>query len=265
VLVCVSALGAAFHGRALADFEPPCTLPFAAIAQKHDIDEDCEAAGSATNAAHRAQNEAKNNFCASGDPVRVTYVVFKRLQSRVDELGIPYGHSSSLPSDRSQLRDLYVLDGVPIGEGTLVRYSAYVLAAHYSNTSKGESVNCQRKKAENNDIHVVLGKTRTETDFCNSVTAEISPHFRPETWTPANLERIEGRPLRFTGQLLFDGSHKPCENGEGSPRRVSVWEIHPVYGIDVCRNTTLSGCSASNDAKWVPLEEWLNLTEHPDE
>jgi hypothetical protein len=46
----------------------------------------------------------------------------------------------------------------------------------------------------------------------------------------ANLDR----PLRITGQMMFDGSHRPCANGSGSPKRVSVWEIHPVYASDVC-------------------------------
>ena len=67
------------------------------------------------------------------------------------------------------------------------------------------------------------------------------------------------RPMRFTGQVFFDASHRPCVNGKPveSSRRVSAWEIHPVYAIDVCINTSLSGCPRTDASKWMPLHEWL--------
>src|SRR5438067_2303259 len=59
---------------------------------------------------------------------------------------------------------------------------------------------------------------------CDSVTAEIVPHFRPDSWLA--LATLNGsnastvlrnlrldRALRFTGQLIFDASHMPCTNG----------------------------------------------------
>ena len=56
--------------------------------------------------------------------------------------------------------------------------------AHYSNLGSGESVNCKRPDQESNDIHIVLGQTAEEKDECNSVTAEMSPQFRPAVWDP---------------------------------------------------------------------------------
>jgi hypothetical protein len=46
-----------------------------------------------------------------------------------------------------------------------------------------------------------------------------------------------------TGHLFFDGSHKPCtgRTPHGSSRRVSAWEIHSLYAIEVCINTSISG------------------------
>src|SRR5262249_56066168 len=63
------------------------------------------------------------------------------------------------------------------------------------------------------------------------------------------------RPLRITGQMFFDGSHRPCVGDEGRPPRISVWEIHPVYGIDVCKKKSLTACRANVDADWTPLSD----------
>lgn len=239
-------------------FVPGCDLPFAAIASDdREIDKSCGAAGAATVTSHRLQNIAKNNFCAKGNPVAITSETFQALQSTVDSLGISFGTSNSLPADRTVLRDLVTLsNGTRVGEGDAVRYVGFVLKAHYSNVSSGESVNCKLKRQENNDIHIALGATPT-TKECASVTAEISPHFRPEDWNPANLVQLD-RPVRLTGQLFFDGSHVPCRPGKpASPQRVSVWEVHPVYAIDVCLEESLQACSATNESRWMPLDERL--------
>jgi hypothetical protein len=70
-----------------------------------------------------------------------------------------------------------------------------------------------------------------------------------------------------TGQLFFDASHKPCESDTDtvSPKRISGWEIHPVYAIDVCINTTLASCPAGNESKWIALHQWVNTEEDDDE
>jgi hypothetical protein len=249
-----------------AKFSPPCPLPFAALMSKHPIDDNCNPDGSATTPAQKLQNEAKNNFCATGTPVSITYAHLAKLQTLAEQLGVPHGSSNSLPPDRGVLHDIFTTEsGATIGEGSLVRLSAFVLDAHYSNVSNGESVNCKKSGEENNDIHIALGTTPDEGDLCNSVTAEISPHLRPLTWKPEYLNGLHHHPVRLTGQMFFDGSHTPCRNGTGSPRRVSVWEIHPVYAIDVCRNQTLAGCDANDESKWVPLEVWLNLAEASNE
>jgi hypothetical protein len=63
-------------------------------------------------------------------------------------------------------------------------------------------------------------------------------------------------PVRITGHLFVDASHLPCDGLEprkGHPRRVSDWEIHPVYDIEVCRNKPLRSCRITNDAKWMSL------------
>jgi len=108
---------------------------------------------------------------------------------------------------------------------------------------KGENVNCNFPGERTNDIHAAIGQALTAAE-CQSITAEIIPHCRPHTWEMlATLNGAAGprlrqqarldRPLRFTGQLMFDASHTPCAPGQADthaspPLRISSWEIHPV-------------------------------------
>jgi hypothetical protein len=106
-----------------------------------------------------------------------------------------------------------------------------------------------------------LAESKSVSDFCDSITAEMSPHFRPEDWDSGVLKSL-GRPVRLTGHLFFDGSHKPCRPGKAaSPKRASVWEIHPVYQVDVCKNTSLSGCPFGDESKWTPLHDFMTQDE----
>ncbi len=240
-------------------FPRDCALPFEDIAMEHSLDEDCGIEGKTTSASNALQNRAKNDFCAEGAPARVSRRSFINLQKASDDAGVTGG---SPPADRSALQDLYTTsDGNTIGEGSLIKFVAFILDAHHSNVSKGESVNCKRGGRENNDIHIVLHESKSTTDFCQTVTAEMSPHFRPEDWDSGVLEDL-GRPVRLTGALFFDGSHVPCRpNKRASPARASVWEIHPVYAVDVCVNTSISGCPHDDESKWVPLNDFMT----PDE
>jgi hypothetical protein len=242
-------------------FDPGCPLSFAEIATEDlEIDANCGPEGEATSPPHRSQNAAKNNLCAPAPAARVTFHSFTRLQRIAEQRDIPFGSSNQLPPDRAILRDLHkTTDGNLVGEGDRVALAGFIVKAHHSNVSKGESVNCKRKGWENNDIHISIGKN-SEADACDTVTAEISPHFRPAAWDPIALNHLT-RPVRVIGHLFFDASHKPCP---GTPARYSIWEIHPVYQLDVCQSKTLKNCRANDDQKWVPLHEWLG-TEEEDE
>jgi hypothetical protein len=252
-LVALVSLPAALAAQNGTAFDPGCPYPFADIAVKHPIDSDCGVQGkSGGTPENAAQNQAKNNFCATGNPSRVTAVSFAKLQKAVVKAQIPFGDASHLPPDRSKLHDIYTTsDGNTIGEGSVVRLVAFVDNAHPSDVSSGESVNCGEKGEEQNDIHIPTVKT-PDADECTSVTAEMTPHGRPAGWTSDALNQL-GVPVRITGQLFFDGSHRPCKNGKGSPKRVSLWEIHPVYAVDVCSGSTLAECPYNDETKWHPL------------
>jgi len=55
----------------------------------------------------------------------------------------------------------------------------------------------------------------------------------------------------------FDASHVPCApDKEANPARLSLWEIHPVYAIDVCSETTIAACRIDDESLWTPLNEF---------
>ena len=252
----VALLAVAAPALAADTFTPPCELPFAAIAKPQSIDQTCGISGLSTaKPALIAQDTVKNNFCAKGEPVVLTFDVYPALQAAGEKaLGGPHYVP---PLDRTPLQKLFPLNGQTIGEGTVVTLAGYVEKAHYSDVSEGEGVNCNLKHDADNDIHIPIVATSGANE-CTSVTAEISPHARPEAWTPSNLDK-PSVPLRFTGQLFFDAEHRPC-NAEGKAsgaKRVSVWEIHPVYGVDVCTAAEASQCDAGNDKVWTPLHTWV--------
>ena len=92
---------------------------------------------------------------------------------------------------------------------------------------------------------------------CLSVTAEMSPHFRPAAWSTLDLKTPTENPVRVTGQLFYDNSHKACVNGKGSPPRSTVWEIHPAYQLEVCNGTTAAACQQDDASAWMPYDKWV--------
>src|SRR5947207_2189292 len=143
---------------AAATFQPPCKLPFASLAKKQPIDSKCGMSGSPKNTpALAAQDTAKNNFCATGTPVVLTFDVYAPLQAAAETvLG---GPNYEPPDTRAVLHNLYTWQGKQIGEGTLVSVVGTVESAHYSDTETGESVNCDLTEDGNNDIHIPIVAT----------------------------------------------------------------------------------------------------------
>ena len=257
------------HGQ---EFAPDCPPPFDVPPQA--IDKVCPKEGTFIDndtPEHRAQNRAKNSFCAEGAPgapdipLRMTIGLFDALQHKVEQTRIQFGDNLHLSGDRSQLKNLATnSDGKSVGEGTYVVFVGYVINSF---VSAAESVNCYRPGEEFHDIHIELGLSRSD-QLCKRVTAEIIPHFRPAAYSQSHFKKLaqflKTHPVRITGQLFFDGSHTPCVNGvpgEGLMARRTNWEIHPVYFIDVCRNKKLSRCKFDNETNWIAFEE---LSPRPD-
>lgn len=262
-------------------FDPGCKLPFDAIKSPGvAIDKQCPTGGHSAidggKQTHILQNLAKNNFCVTGDPTPLGYNAFVSLQTAASNMsGLVWGSGQKLPADRSVLQNLSIKDGsrsLTVGEGSKVVHVAFVSAYEFADTHGGEDVNCNLNGDDTNDIHLTLRQTpglilKRPTTLpdprCNSISAEISPHFRPAAWnklaSSSSNAIFTARPLRITGALTFDAEHTPCTAGKpatGSPVRISVWEIHPVYAVDVCKNTTLAKCKATDNTAWTPFDKF---------
>lgn len=260
----VLAMAAAPATLAGSAFAPTCDVPFGSIGGVRDIDNKCGIEGTGSER-RKLQNRAKNNFCAGTSTTDINRQVLERLQTKVDELqDFEWGTPTKLPDDRSPLKSITTVSGQPIGEGSRVRVRAYFIHANYSNVSDGENVNCSVGGQANNDIHIYLGMTPEEDDRCESLNAEISPHFRPDTWTNVvGLKISPKRPLRITGHLFFDASHEPCRpNKRHSPYRFTSWEIHPLYNIEVCKFKSASSCTLNGSTMWIPFDDWVGEDEH---
>lgn len=266
-------------------------MPFNAQPVERSIDKTCSDEGKASAPSQKAQNRAKNDFRATNSPIAIQVTDFDRLEKATLRARNCWANhltgcrkleidASGLPADRQQLLNIASTGtGASIGEGTIVVLEAKVLDSHYSNTKyniygftnagkpirgSGESVNCKNNQVDGNDIHIVLVAPGV-TDECLSVTAEISPHFRPDSWRrfhkmgknqlgeDINVEakRVNFNTIqmvRLTGPLFYDASHVPCSPGHRtSPARRSVWEIHPVYKLEV----KISG-------QWKSFEDFVN-------
>jgi hypothetical protein len=233
------------------------------------IDSSCSAQGAG--GVEATQNEAKNNFCAKGTPqgapLPKTFPQLLALQSQVEQnKSINFGDEANPgmhgpATDRAPLKAL--------GEGKLVQLKAFVVAA---TQEQDESVNCGKafdhepNKDLFHDIHISLVATQQlatpantaekDADECQGIVSEMIPHHRPPEWTAANVNKVAAkhRMVRVTGQLFFDSSHVPCSQGKEvrtNPRRISLWEIHPIYKFEVCT----ANCAAAGT--WVPLAQWV--------
>ncbi len=250
------------------------------------IDYLCGNTGCNKGAANDKQNAQKNNYCVPVNSITpVTLGTFSALSDASNSApSIPKGEP---PPSRAKLANIIKLGhGKRLGEGKTVSFVGYVLDARHSNVDKdnpltagnGESVQCNLLGCVYNDIHITLAEDPNEPKMCNTIVAEIIPHYRPPVWdlfdSPDYTKFFKTHPVKITGQLFFDGSHVPCtadgKAGINPARdnakdfeRLALWEIHPIYAIDLCKFTDKSQCNPSDHNAWFPFSElktWLGLS-----
>ena len=230
-----------------------------------------------TNGQNDQQNALKNNFCASVKTITpVTLKTFGDLgNASNDEPTVPKGEP---PPDRTKLANIITLGGgAKLGEGQTVTFVGFVLDARHSNVDNndpltkgnGESVQCNLLGCAYNDIHITLAEDPQEKSMCQTIVAEIIPHYRPPAWdlfdSPDYASFLKTHPVKISGQLFFDGSHVACTSDgkagfnpitkHADFERLALWEIHPIYAIDICKHTKKSQCSASDPSAWFPFTE----------
>jgi hypothetical protein len=242
------------------------------------IDSLCGNTGCFKSAANDKQNAMKNNFCAPTNKiVPVTLQTFVDLRDAANgEASITIGEP---PPSRAKLANIIKLgDGTRLGEGKAIVFVGYVLDARHSNVDKddplnkgnGESVQCNLLGCAYNDIHIDLTADVNDRTPCHSIVAEIIPHYRPPAWdrfdSPDYAAFLKTHPVKIVGQLFYDDSHvactkdgqagfNPARNNAKDFERLALWEIHPIYAIDVCKNTDKSRCNAADASAWFPFTD----------
>jgi len=203
----------------------------------------------ATDSAHGLLNQFKRTMPPEGTPTTVTFDTFSQLQSAAVEL-VDQG-ADIPPPERDKIKSIETAEGT-VGEGSLVRLVAF-LSEGKPHANTGESVNCNLKSEENNDLHISVTERKSGNEF-DGIVVEMIPQDRPDNWTAAQVGTLRGKVLLIEGALLYDNMH--VTNGDannplaGQPKRFSLWEIHPITSVKVCKKATVSQCDPDRASDW---------------
>jgi hypothetical protein len=293
ILICIGSHSTAAAGQD--KFKLKCDPFPEGTSEKHKVDKVCNVNGSIDTSlsaelrdAKKLQANLKNELCRAANnaiPKTITLSEILDLQLKAKAAHVPYGgthgNTQSLPTDRSVLSNL---EGTTFKEGDYVQFIGYLIDPHYSpkgESAKVESVNCHGYGHDFADIHINLSEkplhiedlenADKQQELCALGSAEVIPHYRPEILEKQHLDELQGKIVRVRGQLMFDAEHYPCHK-EGhssqwvvsSPARMSLWEIHPIYTIDVCNSKKKAECKPEKNSMWVDLAAWLEQNS-PDE
>lgn len=197
---------------------------------------------------HGLVNQLKRTVPLEGAATLLTFDTFSQLQSEAVRL-VDQGVEIE-PKDRNQIKKIETTAG-SVGEGSRVRLMAS-LSEGTPHPNTGESVNCNLKHEENNDIHISVSESENGSEF-RGIVVEMIPQDRPANWTSDNVEGLRGKVLLIEGGLLYDNLH--FANGDEDnplprqPKRFSLWEIHPVTSIKVCKKADHQ-CDPNIDSDW---------------
>ena len=223
----------------------PCVSPETLNACTTTKPTGCSAAGSA----HGLVNQLKRTVPPQGTPTTLTFDTFSQLQSAAVEL-VDEGVDIP-PAERDKIKSIETADGT-VGEGSRVRLVAF-LSEGTPHANSGESVNCNLKRPANNDIHISVTETKDGSEF-EGIVVEMIPQDRPANWTSSKLDQLHGKVLLIEGGLFYDNLHFANADAnnpmQGQPKRFSLWEIHPVTSVKVCKKTTVSQCDPDRASDW---------------
>lgn len=192
------------------------------------------------------------------DAVVLTFEDLAKLQDQASEL---VGQRVELDKEqRATLRNLDVAAGT-VSEGDLVEIAGFLTGLpRRPGPSGAEKVNCRLTGVANNDFHIPLVRNPKDSEF-EGIVVEMIPQNRPEGWTSTKLKKIakDERLVVVRGQLFYDNPHvvndDPDEDKHGQPKRMSLWEVHPVTELFVCM-TANKHCNPKNlkTQQWIKLE-----------
>ncbi|MSP59179.1 MAG: hypothetical protein EXR72_02360 [Myxococcales bacterium] len=212
-------------------------------------DSGCAAPGSS----HALDNQAKRATTADDGSTpsfsNSTLLGFMTLFELQQVATSTVGERKELPS-REPLKNLRVETSeegtLTVGEGSSVRIAGFIVGRPHANS--GESVNCALTGVRNNDVHIPIAESPdyAETD---GIVVETIPQGRNPAFTAPRLSALEGEYLMFVGRLFYDNMHRVNTDGHaGDPRRMSLFELHPVTQIYLCVSD--EGCDPTTLAGW---------------
>jgi len=166
-------------------------------------------------------------------------------------------------AERDLLVNLRVTTGT-VREGRLVKVGGFLAAGlePHANTS-GESVNCRFTQSANNDFHISIVENTGEDEF-KGIVVEMIPQGRSADWTLAKLRSVrqQGKRVLVVGALFYDNIHMVNDDPNhpigGQPKRVSLWEVHPIARFFICTKAN-DNCSVSSigaTSGWKRLEDF---------
>jgi hypothetical protein len=230
---------------ALESTAQPCVSPQTLNACTTTKPTGCSSAGSA----HGLVNQLKRTVPLTGTPTTLTFETFSQLQTAALE-SVDQGVEIP-PAERDKIKSIETAEGT-VGEGSRVRLVAF-LSEGKPHANSGESVNCNLKTETNNDIHISVTERKAASEF-EGIVVEMIPQDRPANWTSKKVEMLRGKVLLIEGGLFYDNLH--FANGDASnpigrqPKRFSLWEIHPVTSVKVCKRATISQCNPDRASDW---------------
>ena len=199
------------------------------------------------------RNMAKRHSPVGTTPVTLTLNDLVALQQDVSSrFSDAHLTKTAFEPDRSALQQRPLGPGT-ISEGDLVQLAVVIIEVR---PQGNESVNCAGQ--DGSDIHLSIG-AENSTEW-KGVVAEIIPQLgHPVGWDATTLRKLRDQKLQVlvVGGLTYDNEHlvndDPAHPNGTQPKRISLWEIHPITEFYVCE---LVSCSPGNHSQWTTLTTW---------
>jgi hypothetical protein len=251
---------------------PPAFSPTVAPGTEAVDDPSCPAEGHSNRTGRAKQdddlrNRAKRFIANATTPVVLSIADFKALQADTDPNAANHVQKV-LPRTLTNKH----AGSHTVSEGERVAVTGFLHRAEEG--SAAESVNCAG--SDGRDIHLNINEpTPNPPTFSEwtGVVVEVIPQAPLPGWTSADHSvvvsalqavRDAALPVLAIGSLTYDNEHqvnsdKTHPRGT-NPKRVSLWEVHPVLEFYVCPKA--QSCDPTTPSTvWESLKEWR--TKHP--
>lgn len=236
-------------------------------------DPSCPAAGTTKLTGNRKtddeqRNRAKRFIAQAAQPVSLSISDFAALQTDTDPNA---AHAVKVFVPRN-LTDKHA-GAHTVSEGDRVGVTGFLQRAQ--DGSAAESVNCGGTDGQ--DIHLNINASKPSPPTFNEwtgIVVEVIPQVPLPGWAQTDRAAVlaalqavrdQALPVLAIGSLTYDNEHEvnsDAAHPNGSnPKRISLWEIHPVLEFYVC--PTGQSCDADTpSAKWQTLKAWRTANPH---